>query len=84
VIVRGAVGDEFDNEVGAARVVVVVVIVAGQDGVDRGPGRRLECLLRQVSVAGIVEALSNGPGPADVPDSAAHAGRPREEVVLVL
>jgi hypothetical protein len=49
----------------AKGVVVVLVLVAGQDAVDAGADHLQERVVGQVRVAGVIEGLSKGPGQAD-------------------
>jgi hypothetical protein len=49
----------------AEGVVVVLVFVAGQDAVDATANHLQEGMLREVGVAGVVEGVGEGPGPAD-------------------
>jgi hypothetical protein len=61
-VVRGAVGEELEDGVGAEGVVVVLVLVAGQDAIDPGADHFQEGVLREVGVAKVVERLGEGPG----------------------
>jgi hypothetical protein len=49
----------------AEGVVVVLVLVAGQDAVDAGPDQLQEGVLGEVRVAGAVQGVAEGPGEPD-------------------
>jgi hypothetical protein len=65
VPVRGAVGDDLEDGAGAEGVVVVLVLVAGQDAVDAGADHRQEGVLGQLRVAGVVESVGESPREPD-------------------
>jgi hypothetical protein len=62
MILGRAVGDELEDGVGAEGVVVVLVLLAGEDAVDPGPDHLQERMLGEVGVAGVVEGVREGPG----------------------
>src|SRR5262249_43050448 len=64
-IVRRAVGDELEDGVGPEGVVVVLVLVAGEDAVDPGANHLPEGGRGEVGVAGVVEGVGEGPGEPD-------------------
>ena len=66
VVLRGAVGDQLEDGVGAEGVVVVLVLVAGEDAIDPGPDHLQEAVLGQVGIAAVVQAVGQGPGEPDV------------------
>jgi hypothetical protein len=60
-----AAGDQLEDRLGAEGVVVVLVLVAGQDAVDAGPDHLQEGVLRQLGVAGVVQGAGKGSGQTD-------------------
>jgi hypothetical protein len=52
VLVRGAVGEELEDRICAKRVVVILVLVAGQDAVDAGTDQLQEAVIGEVGVPG--------------------------------
>jgi hypothetical protein len=65
VVLRGSVGHELEDGVVAEGVMVVLVLVAGQDAEDTGPDHLQEGVLRKVGVAGVVEGVGESPGEPD-------------------
>jgi hypothetical protein len=55
----------LEDRVVAECVVVVLVLVAGQDAVDARPDHLQEGVLGQVGVTGVIQGLGKGPGQAD-------------------
>ena len=55
VVLGRAVGDELEDRIGAQGVVVVLVLVAGEDAEDAGADHLQEGVLGEVGVAGVVE-----------------------------
>jgi hypothetical protein len=53
--VGGAVGDKFEDRIGAQAVVVVLVLVAGQDAINAGADHLQEGVLGEVGVARVIE-----------------------------
>jgi hypothetical protein len=64
-VIGGAVGDELEDGVRAEGVVVVRVLVAGQDAVDAGADHLQEGVLGQGRVTGVVQGVGEGPGESD-------------------
>src|SRR5262249_2563861 len=65
VLVGGAVGDELEDGVGAEGVVIVLVLVAGEDAVDAGADHLPVGVLGEVGVAGVVQGVGEGAGETD-------------------
>jgi hypothetical protein len=59
------IGHELKDGIGAEGVVVVPVLIGGQDAEDAGRDHFQEAVLGEVRVAGIVEGVGEGPGQAD-------------------
>src|SRR5262249_3368113 len=49
----------------AEGVVVVLVLVAGQDAADAGPDHLQESMIREVGIAGVGQGVGEGPGEPD-------------------
>src|SRR5262249_37694014 len=61
VAVRGgAVGDELEGGVGAEGIVVVLVLVAGQNAVDAGADHFQQGMLDERGGAGVIEGIGEG------------------------
>jgi hypothetical protein len=56
---------KLEDGVDAQGVVLVLVLVTGQDAVDAGAGHLQEGVLGEVGVAGVVEGAGVGPGEPD-------------------
>jgi hypothetical protein len=76
VVLGRAAGDELEDGVGADGIVVVLVLVAGQDAVDAGTDHLQEAVLGQVGVPGIVESGGEGPGQANAVVELAEGEQP--------
>jgi hypothetical protein len=76
VVRRGAAGEELEDGVGAERVVVVLVRVAGQGAVDAGPNHLQDGVLGEGGVAGVAERIGEGPGQADLLGELADGEQP--------
>src|SRR6266545_4477325 len=61
-VIRGAVGDELEDGIAAQGVVVVLVLVAGEDAVDAAANHLQEGVFGEV---GVVEGVGEGPGEPD-------------------
>jgi hypothetical protein len=61
----GAAGDELEDGVVAEGVMVILVLVAGQDAVDAGPDHLQERVLGEVGVARVVQRRGEPSGQAD-------------------
>ncbi|HKI31791.1 MAG TPA: hypothetical protein VKA46_07975 [Gemmataceae bacterium] len=61
IVLGGAVGDELEDGVGAEGIVVVLVLVPGEDAVHAGTDHLQEGVLGQFRVAGVVEGVGEGP-----------------------
>ncbi len=64
-VVRGAVGEELEDGVGAEGIVIVLVFVAREDAVHAGADHLQKRVLGEARVAGVVEGLGEGPGEPD-------------------
>jgi hypothetical protein len=64
-VLWGAVGEELEDGVGTEGIVVVLVLVAGEDAVDPAADHLPEGMLRKVGVAGVVSRVGEGPGEPD-------------------
>jgi hypothetical protein len=65
VVLGGAVGQELEDGVGAQGVVVILVLVAGQDAVHAGSDHLQERVLGEVRGTVIVQGLGESPGQPD-------------------
>jgi hypothetical protein len=72
----GAVGDEFEDGVGAERVVVILVLVAGKDAGDAGADHVEVGVPDEVGVAGVVEGVGEDPGESDALVAGANGEQP--------
>jgi hypothetical protein len=65
VLIGPAAGEELEDRVGARGVVVVPVLVAGQDAEDAGADHLREGVLGQFWIAGVVQRRGELAGQAD-------------------
>jgi hypothetical protein len=65
VVLGGAVSQELEDGVGARGVVVILVLVPGQEAGDAGPDHLQKRVLGQIGVAGVVWGAGVGLGQPD-------------------
>jgi hypothetical protein len=71
-VAGGAVSEELEDGVRAQGVVVVLVLVAGQNAIDAGADHLQKGVLGEVMVAGVLEHFHEGPGEPDALVELAH------------